>query len=265
MNRCGEYLTSGYSYLPGQAALLYHTIEMKIITHSLLLLIVLGEFLMAGDRPAGVPQQTRSAVLASNGMVATSQPLAAQAGLRILQQGGNAIDAAVATAAVLNVVEPMSTGIGGDMFAIVYLAKTGELAGLNGSGRSGYAASIDFFTRQGMKAIPTTGVHSVSVPGAVDGWETLLKKYGTMSLAQVLQPAIDYAAKGFPVSEIIAASWEQSRRGAAGATHSRWSKEPWAKAHRRPRPNADRASPVPGRPVLMWPCEASRFGAPSSS
>ena len=210
MNSCGEYLTSAYSYLPGQAALLYETIEMKIITHSLLLLIVLGEFLMAGDRPAGVPQQTRSAVLASNGMVATSQPLAAQAGLRILQQGGNAIDAAVATAAVLNVVEPMSTGIGGDMFAIVYLAKTGELAGLNGSGRSGYAASIDFFTRQGMKAIPTTGVHSVSVPGAVDGWETLLKKYGTMSLAQVLQPAIDYAAKGFPVSEIIAASWEQS-------------------------------------------------------
>jgi len=210
MNSCGEYLTSAYSYLPGQAALLCETIEMKIITHSLLLLIVLGEFLMAGDRPAGVPQQTRSAVLASNGMVATSQPLAAQAGLRILQQGGNAIDAAVATAAVLNVVEPMSTGIGGDMFAIVYLAKTGELAGLNGSGRSGYAASIDFFTRQGMKAIPTTGVHSVSVPGAVDGWETLLKKYGTMSLAQVLQPAIDYAAKGFPVSEIIAASWEQS-------------------------------------------------------
>src|SRR5436309_15461718 len=210
MNSCGEYLTSAYSYLPGQAALLYETIEMKIITHSLLLLIVLGEFLMAGDRPAGVPQQTRSAVLASNGMVATSQPLAAQAGLRILQQGGNAIDAAVATAAVLNVVEPMSTGIGGDMFAIVYLAKTGELAGLNGSGRSGYAASIDFFTRQGMKAIPTSGVHSVSVPGAVDGWETLLKKYGTMSLAQVLQPAIDYAAKGFPVSEVIAADWEHS-------------------------------------------------------
>ena len=165
---------------------------------------------MAGDRPAGVPQQTRSAVLARHGMVATSQPLAAQAGLRILQQGGNAIDAAVATAAVLNVVEPMSTGIGGDMFAIVYLARTQELAGLNGSGRSGYAASIDFFTRQGMKAVPTTGVHSVSVPGAVDGWETLLKKYGTMSLTQVLQPAIDYAEKGFPVSEVIAATWEQS-------------------------------------------------------
>jgi gamma-glutamyltranspeptidase/glutathione hydrolase len=183
---------------------------MKIIMHSVLFLIVLGEFLMAGDRPTGVPQQTRSAVLARNGMVATSQPLAVQAGLRILQQGGNAIDAAVATAAVLNVVEPMSTGIGGDMFAIVYMAKTRELAGLNGSGRSGFAASLDFFIRQGLKAMPATGVHSVSVPGAADGWETLLKKYGTMSLAQVLEPAIDYAEKGFPVSEVIAASWEQS-------------------------------------------------------
>ena len=165
---------------------------------------------MAGDRPAAVSNQTRSAVLATQGMVATSQPLAAQAGLQVLQQGGNAIDAAVATAAVLNVVEPMSTGIGGDMFAIVYMAKTRELAGLNGSGRSGYAASIKFFTKQGMNAIPTTGVHSISVPGAVDGWETLLHKYGTMSLAQVLKPAIEHAAKGFPVSEIIAADWEHS-------------------------------------------------------
>ena len=92
---------------------------------------------MAGDRPAGVPNQTRSVVLTTHGMVATSQPLAAQAGIRILQQNGNAIDAAVATAAVLNVVEPMSTGIGGDVFAMVYMAKTEELIGLNGNGRSG--------------------------------------------------------------------------------------------------------------------------------
>jgi gamma-glutamyltranspeptidase/glutathione hydrolase len=176
----------------------------------LLFSLFLGGIAMAGDRPAGVSNQTRSAVLATQGMVATSQPLAAQAGLQVLQQGGNAIDAAVATAAVLNVVEPMSTGIGGDMFAIVYMAKTRELAGLNGSGRSGYAASIEFFTKQGMNAIPTTGVHSISVPGAVDGWETLLHKYGTMSLAQVLKPAIEHAAKGFPVSEIIAADWEHS-------------------------------------------------------
>jgi gamma-glutamyltranspeptidase / glutathione hydrolase len=173
-------------------------------------LTLLGEFIMAGDRPAGVPNQTRSVVLATHGMVATSQPLAAQAGIRILQQNGNAIDAAVATAAVLNVVEPMSTGIGGDVFAMVYIAKTEELIGLNGSGRSGYAASIDFFTRQATNAMPTTGVHSVTIPGALDGWETLLKKYGTMSLAQVLQPAIQYAENGFPVSEIIALDWQHS-------------------------------------------------------
>lgn len=165
---------------------------------------------MAGDRPASVASRTRSAVMANNGMVATSQPLAAQAGLRILQQGGNAVDAAVATAAVLNVVEPMSTGIGGDVFAMVYMAKTGDLVGINGSGRSGHTASIEFFTRQGMKTIPTTGVHSISVPGAVDGWETLLKKYGTLSLAQVLQPAIEYSEKGLPVSEVIAADWDRS-------------------------------------------------------
>jgi gamma-glutamyltranspeptidase/glutathione hydrolase len=176
----------------------------------LLFSLFLGGIAMAGDRPAGVSNQTRSAVLATHGMVATSQPLAAQAGLRILQQGGNAIDAAVAAAAMLNVVEPMSTGVGGDMFAIVYMAKTRELAGLNGSGRSGYAASIEFFAKQGIEAIPITGVHSISVPGAVDGWETLLKKYGTMSMAQILQPAIEHAAKGFPVSEIIAADWGHS-------------------------------------------------------
>jgi gamma-glutamyltranspeptidase/glutathione hydrolase len=176
----------------------------------ILFVLILGGTLVAADRPAGALNQTRSALLATHGMVATSQPLAAQAGLRILQQGGNAVDAAVATAAMLNVVEPMSTGIGGDMFAIVYMAKTGELAGLNGSGRSGYAASIDFFNKQGMTAIPTTGVYSISVPGAVSGWEALLKKYGTMSLDQVLQPAIDCAANGFPVSEIIAAEWEHN-------------------------------------------------------
>ncbi len=146
-------------------------------------------------------------MLASNGMVATSQPLAAQAGLQILKQGGNAIDAAVATAATLAVVEPMMTGPGGDMFALVYIARTGELAGLNGSGFSPQAADVDFFRRRNLDPIPATGPFSVTVPGCVDGWATLLKKYGTMSLAQLLEPAIEYAESGFPVSEIIAADW----------------------------------------------------------
>ncbi|MEW5979140.1 MAG: gamma-glutamyltransferase [Acidobacteriota bacterium] len=183
---------------------------MKSFIPSVVLLLVMGGDLMPADRPAGALHQTRSAVLAQNGLVSTSQPLAAQAGLQILMQGGNAIDAAVATAAVLNVVEPMSTGIGGDMFAMVYWSKTGELVGLNGSGRSGYQASIDFFRQKGMSSIPMTGIYSISVPGAVDGWETLLKKYGTMSLAEVLHPAIEYAEQGFPVSEVIADSWSES-------------------------------------------------------
>ena len=140
-------------------------------------------------------------------MVATSQPLAVQAGLGILQQGGNAIDAAIATAAVLNVVEPHSTGVGGDMFALAYIAKTKELKGLNGSGFSIKAATRDFFLSRGMSSIPMYGPMSVSVPGTVDGWVTLLNKYGSMKLEQVLEPAIEYAEKGFPVSEIIAAAW----------------------------------------------------------
>ena len=162
---------------------------------------------MAGVRP--IPNAGRSAVVAQNGMVAASQPLASQAGLQILRQGGNAVDAAVATAATLALVAPMMTGPGGDMFALVYLAETGELAGLNGSGFSPKAAAIDFFKSRGLDRIPTKGAFSVTVPGAVDGWATLLERYGTMSLGQVLGPAIEYAESGFPVSEIFASDWAQ--------------------------------------------------------
>jgi gamma-glutamyltranspeptidase/glutathione hydrolase len=176
---------------------------------------IFAAMVWAADRPAGRARAGRSAVWARNGMVATSQPLAAQAGLRILQQGGNAVDAALATAAVLNVVEPMSTGVGGDMFALVYIAKTGELRGLNGSGFSPQAATPEFFLKRGLSSIPTYGPYSVSVPGTVDGWTTLLARYGTMKLEQVLAPAIEYAEQGFPVSEIIAASWSADGRAAA--------------------------------------------------
>ena len=160
---------------------------------------------VAGVRP--IPNAGRSAVVARNGMVAASQPLASQVGLRILQEGGNAVDAAVATAATLALVAPMMTGPGGDMFALVYTAATGELAGLNASGFSPKAANIDFFTSRGLDRIPTKSAFSVTVPGAVDGWVTLLDKYGTMSLEKVLEPAIDYAENGFPVSEIFAENW----------------------------------------------------------
>ena len=149
----------------------------------------------------------RSNVLATRGMVATSQPLAAQAGLGILQQGGNAADAAIATAAMLNVVEPISTGIGGDCFALYYDAKTKSVTALNGSGRAPAAASIAELTSLGYAKMPTYTGHTVSIPGAVAGWSDLLARHGRMTLADVLQPAIWTAEHGYPVSELIAHGW----------------------------------------------------------
>jgi gamma-glutamyltranspeptidase/glutathione hydrolase len=173
----------------------------------MLLFSFLGAMALAADRPAGRARSGRSAAWGRSGMVATSQPLAAQAGLRVLQQGGNAVDAAVATAAVLSVVEPMSTGLGGDVFALVYLARTGELHGLNGSGFSPQAATPEFFRKHSLTSIPIRGPFSVTVPGTVDGWVTLLDKFGTKKLEEVLAPAIEYAENGFPVSEIISDAW----------------------------------------------------------
>ena len=149
----------------------------------------------------------RSNVLATRGMVATSQPLAAQVGLDILKAGGNAADAAIATAAMLNVVEPISTGIGGDCFALYWDSKTKQVTALNGSGRSPAAASIDDVTALGYTKMPSLTGHSVSIPGTVAGWSDLLERHGRMSLADVLQPAIWTAENGYPVSELIATGW----------------------------------------------------------
>jgi gamma-glutamyltranspeptidase/glutathione hydrolase len=140
-------------------------------------------------------------------MICTSQPLASAAGLRILLQGGNAVDAAVAAAAVLNVVEPMMTGAGGDLFAIVYWSKTGQLIGLNSSGRSPAAMNLEYLKKKGYREMPQTGVDSITVPGAVEGWCALNGKFGSLKMEQVLQPAIDYAENGFAVSEIISNQW----------------------------------------------------------
>ncbi len=170
-----------------------------------------------GDKPAKNGGRTRSAVRAMNGMVATSQPLASAAGLRILQQGGNAVDAAVAAAAVLCVVEPMMVSPGGDLFALVWDAKKKELKALNASGRSPKAASIDEMKKRGFTKTPQDGIHTVTVPGAVDGWAKLLERYGTMRLSQVLQPAIDYAERGFPVTDVIAGDWDNANQYKANA------------------------------------------------
>lgn len=163
---------------------------------------------LAGDRPHGPLHKTRSAVMARQGMAATSQPLATAAAIRVLQQGGNAVDAAIAADAVLGVVEPMSCGLGGDLFAIVWDAKTGKLYGLNASGRSPAAATLAYFRDRHLQHIPIHGPLSWSVPGCVDGWDELKRKFGTLSWAKLLEPAIHYADDGFPVSEIIAADWK---------------------------------------------------------
>jgi gamma-glutamyltranspeptidase/glutathione hydrolase len=149
-------------------------------------------------------------VVAKNGMVASSQPLATLAGLQILTSGGNAIDAAIATAAVLGVVEPSSIGIGGDAFGLLYSAKDKAIKALDASGRSPYAASLDFCRKSAFKEMPQRGIHSVTVPGAVHGWQTLLSGYGTKSLTAVLQDAIRHAEEGFPVAELTAEQWKES-------------------------------------------------------
>jgi gamma-glutamyltranspeptidase/glutathione hydrolase len=164
-----------------------------------------------GDRPASNVEGSRSPVLAMNGLVATSQPLASAAALRVLQDGGNAVDAAITAAAVLSVVEPMSTGIGGDMFALVYMQQDGKPVGLNGSGWAGSKASTDFFARRNLRYVPVSGIHSVTVPGAVAGWFKLHQRYGKLPMSRLLEPAIDYAEQGFPVSDIIAAQWQRSQ------------------------------------------------------
>ncbi|HEV8189279.1 MAG TPA: gamma-glutamyltransferase, partial [Pyrinomonadaceae bacterium] len=140
-------------------------------------------------------------------MVASSQPLASEVGLDVLKRGGNAVDAAIAMAAMLNVTEPMMTGIGGDAFMLVYWSKTKELKGLNASGRAPGALSLDYFAKKQTTKMPEFGMESITVPGAFDGWVTLLEKYGTMKLADLLAPAIECAENGFPVMEKTAEDW----------------------------------------------------------
>jgi gamma-glutamyltranspeptidase / glutathione hydrolase len=161
-----------------------------------------GQGVKAQDR-----SQMRSMVISRNGIVAAESPLAAQAGVRILEQGGNAVDAAIATNAMMGVVEPMMNGIGGDLFAIVYHAKANKLYGLNASGWAPKGLTIEFLRKQGIRAMPQQGVNSVTVPGAVDGWQKLADRFGRKKLAEDLAAAIRTARDGFPVPEWTAAYW----------------------------------------------------------
>lgn len=162
------------------------------------------------DRITGELFATRSEVIAQNGMVASSHPLATQIGIEILKNGGNAIDAAIAVNAALGLMEPTGCGIGGDLFAIVWDPKTKKLHGLNASGPSPQSLSLDYFLDNDYEGIPFYGVLPVSVPGAVAGWFALHRKFGNLSMNQILSPAIQYAEKGFPLTELIAHYMERS-------------------------------------------------------
>jgi gamma-glutamyltranspeptidase/glutathione hydrolase len=155
-------------------------------------------------------QSRRSMVLARRGMVAASNPLAAQAGLDILRQGGNAADAAVATAAMLNVTEPASTGIGGDCFALYFDAATKQVTALNGSGRAPATLTLEHMLGQGYTEMPDRSPHAITVPGAAAGWHDLLARHGRMTLADVLKDAIYYASEGFPVHPVFGTGWKAS-------------------------------------------------------
>lgn len=183
---------------------------MKKVLLSILIVVALMPVSYAYDRITGQPFASRSEVIAQNAMVATSQPLATQVGLEILRQGGNAIDAAIAANAMLGLVEPTGSGIGGDLFAIVWDAKTQRLYGLNASGRSPQSLSLEHFKQQGLVKIPSHGPLPVSVPGAVDGWFELHKKFGSLPMTSILTPSIQYAKNGFPVSELIAYYMQRS-------------------------------------------------------
>jgi gamma-glutamyltranspeptidase/glutathione hydrolase len=150
----------------------------------------------------------RQPLFATHGVVATSQPLAAQAGLAILQRGGNAVDAAIATAATLTVLEPTSNGIGGDLFALVWDGTT--LHGLNGSGRAPAALTPQVVRQRGHETMPTHGWLSVTVPGAPAGWRDLHKRFGKLHFASLFEPAISYAEQGYPVSVVLARSWSRA-------------------------------------------------------
>ena len=187
---------------------------------SLLLLFALGvPTLLAAQRPLSAAG--RSVVYAPHGIVATSQPLASSAGLAVLQAGGNAIDAAVTAAAVLSVTEPMMTGMGGDMFATVWVAKEHRLVAINASGRAGALMTREALLARGRKQMPGRGVETVTVPGALAGWDELLSKYGTITLAQALAPAIRYAEQGYPVTPIISGDWKGEEETLAADSSAR--------------------------------------------
>jgi gamma-glutamyltranspeptidase / glutathione hydrolase len=199
-------------------------------------LVASAVFAQEEDDKETVRTQARSMVITKYGIVATSQTLASAAAVKILEAGGSAVDAAIAANAMLGLVEPNSDGIGGDLFAIVYEAKTRKLYGLNASGWAPTGLTIDFLTAKGHTKMPLRGIYSVTVPGAVAGWDALHKRFGHVPLSRILEPTIYYAQEGFPVTEIIADFWGSDRAMPAFKVHPN--------ANKLYRPNG--AAPKPG-------------------
>jgi gamma-glutamyltranspeptidase / glutathione hydrolase len=181
--------------------------KRKTISSAMLTFAISGALSDAQDRTLG-----RSMVISRHGIVATESPLASQAGAMVLAHGGNAVDAAIAANAMMGVVSPMMNGIGGDLFVIVYDAKTGEYHGLNASGWSPAKMTIEHFKELGLKAMPHQGINTITIPGAVDGWDKLLRRFGRKKLPELLAPAIQCAEEGFPVTEWVSGYWLESEK-----------------------------------------------------
>jgi len=179
--------------------------------------VLLGATIAFGQGPV----VGRSVVATKYGIVAASQPLAAGAGVRILERGGNAIDAAIAANAAMGLMEPTSNGIGGDLFAIIYLAETGQLIGLNSSGWAPAGLTVDLLASKGIEEMPRRGIYTVTVPGVVAGWDALRSRFGTLPFNEILAPAIFYAENGFPLSEVIARMWAGSQEMLANHPNSK--------------------------------------------
>ena len=192
----------------------------------------------------------RSKIATTYGIVAASQPLAARAGVQVLERGGHAVDAAIATNAVMGLVQPHMNGIGGDLFAIVYHARTGTLSGLNSSGWAPAGLTPQLVKSRGAREMPAGGIHSVTVPGAVAGWHALRTRFGRLPLHDLLASAIYYAEHGFPVSDVIAGAW--------GALAEVIAPEPHAAATFLPGGRAPRAGELFGNPDLADPYVSSR-------
>jgi gamma-glutamyltranspeptidase/glutathione hydrolase len=184
----------------------------------LLVLLAAGAHAAAEGRK---PVVGRSVVSTEYGIVAASQPLAARAGVQILERGGNAVDAAIAANATIGLMEPTGNGIGGDLFAIVYWAETGELVGLNSSGWAPAGLTVELLASKGIEEMPRRGIYSVTVPGVVAGWDALRSRFGNLPFSEILLPAVYYAENGFPLSEVIARGWARSQEMLASHPNSK--------------------------------------------